>query len=88
MNADERLIDEFLATDPRDVGCDTTMDVLDVYAEAVRAGEDPEQRFPGVTSHLRSCPPCAEDLRGLLALLGAEDERPGPLGRLFRRRGR
>jgi hypothetical protein len=68
-------LDEFLRTDPRDVGCARAMDVLHVYAELVSV--DPEaawRRYPGVAAHLRACGPCAEDLAGLLA---AVEDPPG-----------
>ncbi len=55
-----------LTTDPLDAGCADTWQLIDVYAELVLAGEDPEQTFPGITAHLSSCDPCAEDYRGLL----------------------
>lgn len=58
-----------LAEDPRDVGCGGTWQLIDVYAELVLSGEDPERTFPGITAHLDSCDPCAEDYRGLLALM-------------------
>lgn len=66
----ERL-DAFLHTDPRDAGCDTTMEMLDVYAELVAAGADPAARFPGLRAHLVACGPCNEDLEGLLAAIAA-----------------
>jgi hypothetical protein len=66
-------LDAFLQTDPRDVGCDTTMEMLDVYAELLLAGSDPAERFPGLHAHFLACGPCAEDLEGLLAALAAED---------------
>ena len=59
-------LERFLNTDPKDVGCGEAMAVLDIYAEIVAEGEDPEVRYPGVTAHLRACGPCAEDLQGLL----------------------
>ena len=59
-------LEQFLATDPGDVGCDGAMAALHVYADIVAAGEDPEVLHPGVTAHLRACGPCAEDLHGLL----------------------
>jgi hypothetical protein len=62
-------LEHFLQTDPGDVGCDETMQVMHVYAEMVLAGEDPERRYPGVTAHLRACDPCEQDLEGLLAAL-------------------
>jgi hypothetical protein len=58
-------------TDPRDVGCGEAMAVLHVYAEILAAGENPDLLYPGVTAHLRSCGPCAEDLQGLLEAIRA-----------------
>ena len=69
MNQNELALDRFLRTDPRDVGCDQAWEVVHVYAELVVAGDDPEGRFPGVTAHLSSCGPCADDFRGLLQAL-------------------
>jgi hypothetical protein len=60
----------FLTTDPADVGCEETMELMDVYAELILAGKDPEDHLPGVTAHLRDCHPCAEDLEGLIAAAG------------------
>ena len=65
-------LDRFLATDPRDVGCEQAMAVLHVYVEAVAEGEDVARRFPGVLAHLASCGPCTEDFEGLLAAARAE----------------
>ncbi|MGH3283697.1 MAG: hypothetical protein ACRDPD_03260 [Streptosporangiaceae bacterium] len=69
-----RALDEFLRTDPRDVGCERAMDVLDIYVDVVRAdgAAAAERRFPGVAAHLRACGPCSEDFDGLLtAIIGA-----------------
>jgi hypothetical protein len=60
-------LDRFLATDPRDVGCDEAMAVLHTYVDLVAAGANPAERFPGVLAHLEGCGPCAEDFHGLLA---------------------
>ena len=65
----------FLDTDPRDVGCDRTWELVHVYAEMVEAGEDPERVYPGVTAHLASCGPCENDFQGLLAALRDEATR-------------
>jgi hypothetical protein len=62
-------LDAFLQTDPRDVGCDATMEMLDVYAELVAAGSDPTERFPGLHAHFLACGACAQDLEGLLAAI-------------------
>ena len=62
-------LDGFLRTDPRDVGCEQAMEVLDIYVDVVSAdgAEAAERRFPGVAAHLRACGPCGEDFDGLLA---------------------
>jgi hypothetical protein len=58
----------FVSVDDSDAGCSQTFVVMDLYAEHVLLG-DAERRYPEVASHLRVCGPCAEDLRGLLALM-------------------
>ena len=64
-----QALDEFLRTDPRDVGCERAMEVLDIYVDVVSAdgAEAAERRFPGLAAHLRACGPCGEDFHGLLA---------------------
>ena len=62
-------LDDFLRTDPRDVGCAQAMNMLHIYAELTAVGAPAEQRYPGVAAHLRACGPCGEDFEGLLAAL-------------------
>jgi hypothetical protein len=64
-----QAFEEFLRTDPLDVGCGQAMELLDVYVDVVTAegAEAAEHRFPGVAAHLRSCGPCGQDFAGLLA---------------------
>ena len=64
-----QALDQFLRTDPRDVGCDQAMEILDIYVDAViKDGADATgRRYPGVAAHLRACGPCGEDFAGLLA---------------------
>ena len=66
-------LDRFLATDPRDVGCEQAMQILHVYVELVLddAPGRAARRFPGVAVHLAACGPCGEDFHGLLAAVGA-----------------
>lgn len=64
-------LEQFLETDPRDVGCEQAMNVLHIYVDLVCAGEDPELRYPGVAAHLRACGPCSDDFEGLLAIVRA-----------------
>jgi hypothetical protein len=64
-----QALDQFLQTDPRDVGCERAMELLDIYVDAVVAdGADATQgRYPGIAAHLRACGPCGDDFAGLLA---------------------
>lgn len=71
--------ERFLATDPRDVGCDEAMAVMHVYADLLADGAEAEERYPGMAAHLAACGPCAEDVRGLLAAVREYDPAdPGP----------
>lgn len=71
-------LERFLATDPADVGCGQTLELPHAYVELVAAGEDPEQRYPGVAAHLRSCGPCLDDYHGLLAAVRQTDATESP----------
>jgi hypothetical protein len=64
-----QALDQFLRTDPQDVGCEQAMEMLDIYVDVVSAeGADAaEWRYPGVAAHLHACGPCGEDFAGLLA---------------------
>lgn len=64
-----QALNEFLRTDPQDVGCERAMEALDIYVDVVCAdgAEAAERRFPGVAAHLSACGPCSEDFTGLLA---------------------
>jgi hypothetical protein len=70
--SDPTTLDQLLAADAADVGCDETFEVLDRYVEAELAGEDASLRYPGAALHLRSCPACREDHAGLRAAAGEE----------------
>lgn len=65
-------LEKFLATDPRDVGCEQAMQILHVYVDLVASDQDASQRYPGVAAHLAACGPCAEDFHGLLAAVTDE----------------
>jgi len=67
-------LDDFLRTDPRDVGCARAMEMLHIYAELTAGGAPAEQRYPGIAAHLRACGPCGEDFEGILAAV--RDEAP------------
>ena len=61
MNA----LETFLTVDPRDAGCEHTLEMLHVFVEDVLAGREPD---PAIVAHLRACPPCAEDFDALLSV--------------------
>lgn len=71
MTAWEAL-ESLLAADPRDVGCAETFELIHTYAQIVLDGGDPETTMPGITRHLATCGPCAEDYLGLLTALREE----------------
>ena len=66
-------LNEFLRTDPQDVGCTQAMEILHVYVDLVVAGGPAEERYPGVAAHLSACGPCGEDFEGLLAAVRGEE---------------
>lgn len=66
MPATPEWVESFLTADPRDVGCDEAVAVMHEYTDLLAAGIDPDERYPGVTAHLKACESCAEDVRGLL----------------------
>ncbi len=67
-------LDQFLATDPRDVGCDQALQILHIYVELVdeHAPGVAADRYPGVAAHLAACGPCGEDFQGLLAAVESQ----------------
>jgi hypothetical protein len=66
------ILERFLRTDPRDVGCSEAIGVLHVYVELIAAGKDAADRYPGVAAHLAACGPCGDDFAGLLAAVTSE----------------
>ena len=65
-------LDQFLRTDPRDVGCDQALRILHVYVDFVlsETGQAAARRYPGVAAHLLACGPCTDDFDGSLAAAG------------------
>jgi len=60
-------LDRLLGVTQGDAGCDVTFRNLDGYVDAERRGLDPVRNFAPVEAHLRSCEPCHQDYRGVLA---------------------
>jgi hypothetical protein len=70
---DASSLERLLATDPADVGCNRTFELLELYVEVGLGGQDPQARLPGVAAHLRSCDACRADYQGLLAVADVPD---------------
>ena len=66
--------ERFLATDPRDVGCDEAMGIMHVYVDVLAEGVDATEQYPGIAAHLAACEACAEDARGLVEAVRDHDE--------------
>lgn len=71
MSAFDALV-SLLATDPRDAGCGGTFEKIHAYATIAAQGGNPEDAMPGITIHLATCGPCAEDYLALLTAVHAE----------------
>jgi hypothetical protein len=66
-------LDRFLRTDPRDVGCDQALDILQVYVELVlddESGTEAARRYTGVAAHLLSCGRVPRTTKGCFWPLG------------------
>ena len=69
--SDGDLTARLLGTPGEDPGCDGALLRLAEYVEGEAAGREMSVLIPAVAEHLRNCPACAEDHRGLLALVRA-----------------
>jgi hypothetical protein len=72
---DWSALDHFLATDPRDIGCEQAMQILHAYVERVlddATDGEAAKRYPGIATHLAACGPCGEDFHGLLAAIASD----------------
>jgi hypothetical protein len=58
-----------LGTPGDDAGCEGALARLAEYVEAELAGDEAAALLPSIAAHVRNCPACAEDYRGLVALV-------------------
>jgi hypothetical protein len=65
------LVVRLLGSAGADAGCDGGFAVLAEYVEGELAGRDVRTLFPAVAAHISNCPACADDYRGLVALVRA-----------------
>ena len=67
MNVD--LVTRLLGTVGEDAGCEGAFALLAEYVEGELDGRQMADLLPAVARHLRNCPACVEDYRGLAALV-------------------
>jgi anti-sigma factor RsiW len=67
----ERLLADLLGPPDPEVTCEQCFTQLDVYVEHELAGEDADERVPGMAAHLEGCPACAEEHDSLLELIAS-----------------
>jgi anti-sigma factor RsiW len=68
----EHLVAGLLGPSGPELTCEECFDLLDVYVDSELAGENADERVPGMREHLTGCPACAEEhdsLRDLLTTL-------------------
>jgi predicted anti-sigma-YlaC factor YlaD len=65
---DNDLTTRLLGTAGDDAGCEETLARLAEYVEGELSGREMAELLPAVEEHLRNCPACAEDYRGLVNL--------------------
>ena len=66
--SDHDPLADLLGTPEEDAGCEGGFAVLAEYVEAELDGLNVVELFQAVAAHIRNCPACVDDYRGLLAL--------------------
>jgi hypothetical protein len=72
MRKDEKILSRVLGPGAPELTCEQCFDELDRYVELTLAGEQADERIPGMHAHLAGCPACAEDFRSLRDLVSRE----------------
>ena len=70
---DSDLTTRLLGTAGEDAGCEETFARLAEYVEGELSGREMAKLLPAVAEHLRRCPACIEDYRGLVELVRARN---------------
>ncbi len=65
----KRLLAALLGPSTPEVTCEQCFELLDAYVERQLAGENADQRVPGMREHLQGCPACSEEHESLRDLL-------------------
>ena len=67
----EHLVAGLLGPSGAELTCEECFDLLDVYVDSELAGENADERVPGMREHLTGCPACAEEHDSLRDLFTA-----------------
>lgn len=59
------MIARLLGPADPEVTCEECFELLDQYVDLELAGEDADDRLPGMRAHLEGCPACREDHESL-----------------------
>jgi len=73
MKRDE-ILGRVLGPAEPELTCEQCFEELDRYVELVVAGEQADERVPGMHAHLDGCPACAEDFRSLRDLVTRQED--------------
>jgi hypothetical protein len=72
------LVAALLGPSEPELTCERCFELLDVYVEHELAGEDADERVPGMSQHLHGCPACAEEHDSLRELVRSSAGGHGP----------
>jgi hypothetical protein len=70
---DDHLLHRLLGPRGPELTCEQCFEELDRYVDLEAAGEDADDRIPGMRAHLEGCPACAEDHASLRAYVSEND---------------
>lgn len=67
-------IERIYATLDQEMDCEQLQSTLAAYVQFELTGADPSKQFPSAHAHLRQCPDCLEDFKGLFAVARLETQ--------------
>lgn len=68
----EHLLARLLGPSDPELTCEQCFAHLDSYVEHELAGEDADERVPGMRAHFEGCPACDEEHKSLRDLIASE----------------
>lgn len=72
----KQLVLDVARTKQVELGCNSTFELLDEYADLVAGGQNAEESLPLVKHHIEMCPDCRDEYETLLEIvksIGAKD---------------